>query len=60
MPQGDKSSYTDKQKCPAELAEAGQEEGSVLTKSAEARIWAAANKLARDGKEQFLEKQELI
>ena len=59
MPQGDKSSSTDGQKCPAELAEAGQEEGSVLTKSAEARIWAAANKFARDGEEPFREKQEL-
>ena len=57
MSQDNKSSNADEQK---QQAEPGQEENGVGTKSAEARIWAAANKLARDGKEQFLEKQELI
>ena len=60
MSQDNKSSNTGEQKQQAEPAEPGQVEGNVGTKSAEARIWAAANKLARDGKEQFLEKQELI
>ena len=58
MSQDNKSSNTGEQKQQAEPAEAGQEEGSVGTKSAEARIWAAANKLTRDGKEQLPEKQK--
>jgi hypothetical protein len=58
MSQDNKTSNTDEQKQQMELAEAGQEEGSVGTKSAEARIWAAANKLTRDGKEQLPEKQK--
>ena len=58
MSQDNKTSSTDEQKQQMELAEAGQEEGSVGTKSAEARIWAAANKLTRDGKEQLPEKQK--
>ena len=39
MPQGDKSSYTDKQKRQAEHIEAGYEKKGVSTKSAEARAW---------------------
>jgi hypothetical protein len=58
MPQGNKSSRPDKQQQEAEPIEAGQEENGVGTKAAEARIWAAANKLASDGKDQFPEKQE--
>ena len=58
MSQDNKSSNTGEQKQQAEPAEAGQEEGSVGTKSAEARIWAAATKLGRDGKLQFPEIQE--
>ena len=58
MSQDNKTSNTDEQKQQMEPAEAGQEEGSVGTKSAEARIWAAANKLTRDGKEQLPEKQK--
>jgi hypothetical protein len=58
MSQANKTSNTDEQKQQMEPAEAGQEEGSVGTKSAEARIWAAANKLTRDGKEQLPEKQK--
>jgi hypothetical protein len=58
MPQGDKSSYTDKQKRQAAHIEAGYEKKGVSTKSAEARIWAAANKLIRDGEGPFQENQE--
>jgi hypothetical protein len=58
MSQDNKSSNTGEQKQQAEPAEAGQEEGSVGTKSAEARIWAAATKLGRDGKLQFPEIRE--
>ena len=59
MSQDNKSSNADEQKQQSEPAEAGQEEGSVGTKSAEARIWAAAIKLTRAGEEPFPEKQEL-
>jgi hypothetical protein len=58
MSQDNKSSNADEQKQQAEPAEAGQKEGSVGTKSAEARIWAAATKLARDDKEPFSKKRE--
>jgi hypothetical protein len=58
MSQDNKTSNTGEQKQQAEPAEAGQEEGSVGTKSAEARIWAAATKLGRDGKLQFPEIRE--
>ena len=39
MPQGDKSSYTDKQKRQAEHIEAGYEKKGFSTKTAEARTW---------------------
>jgi hypothetical protein len=55
MLQGDKSSYSDRQKRQAELIEASLEDEGIDTKSAEARIWAAANKLTRDTKEQIPE-----
>ena len=55
MSQDNKSSNTGEQKQQAEPAEPGQVEGNVGTKSAEARIWAAATKLGRDGKLQFPE-----
>ena len=58
MPQDNKSSNMDEQKQQAEPAEASQEEGSVGTKSAEARIWAAATELGRDDKLQFPEIRE--
>jgi hypothetical protein len=58
MSQDNKTSNKDEQKQQAEPAEAGHEEGSVGTKSAEARIWAAATKLGRDGKLQFPEIRE--
>ena len=55
MSQDNKTSNTDEQKQQMEPAEAGREEGSVGTKSTEARIWAAATKLGSDGKLQFPE-----
>ena len=45
MPQGDKSSYTDKQKRRAAHIEAGYEKKRFSTKTAEARAWATVNKL---------------
>jgi len=50
MPQGDKSSYTDKQKRQAEHIEAGYEKKGLSTKNAEARAWATVNKLSGGGK----------
>ena len=40
MPQGDKSSYTDKQKRQAAHIEDGYEKKGVGVKAAEARAWA--------------------
>jgi plasmid stabilization system protein ParE len=50
MPQGDKSSYTDKQKRQAGHIEAGYEKKGLSTKTAEARAWATVNKLSGGGK----------
>ena len=50
MSQGDKSSYTDKQKRQAGHIEAGYEKKGVSTKTAEARAWATVNKLSGGGK----------
>ena len=50
MPQGDKSSYTDKQKRQAGHIEAGYEKTGLSTKAAEARAWATVNKLDGGGK----------
>ena len=50
MPQGDKSSYTDKQKRQAAHIEAGCEETGVSVKNAAARAWATVNKLSGGGK----------
>src|ERR1017187_1855800 len=50
MPQGDKSSYTDKQKRQAEHIEAGYEKKGLSMKTAEARAWATVNKLSGGGK----------
>jgi hypothetical protein len=50
MPQGDKSSYTDKQKRQAGHIEAGYETKGVSTNTAEARAWATVNKLTGGGK----------
>ena len=49
MPRGDKSSYTDKQKCQAEHIEAGYEKKGLSMKTAEARAWATVNKLTGGG-----------
>ena len=50
MPQGDKSTYTDKQKRQAEHIEAGYEKMGLSMKTAEARAWATVNKLTGGGK----------
>ncbi len=50
MPQGDKSSYTDKQKRQAGHIEAGYEKKGASPKTAEARAWATVNKLSCGGK----------
>ena len=50
MPQGDKSSYTDKQKRQAQHIEAGYEKRGFTTKTAEGRAWATVNKLTGGGK----------
>ena len=49
MPQGDKSSYTDKQKRQAEHIETGYEKKGLSTKTAEARAWATVNTLTGGG-----------
>ena len=50
MPQGDKSSYTDKQKRQAEHIEAGYEKKGARMKTAEARAWVTVNKLSGGGR----------
>jgi len=50
MPQGDKSSYTDKQKRQAEHIEEGYEKRGVSKKKAESRAWATVNKESGGGK----------
>ena len=50
MPQGDKSSYTDKQKRQAEHIEKGYEARGVDVKEAESRAWATVNKMTGGGK----------
>lgn len=50
MPQGDKSSYTDKQKRQAQHIEDGYEKLGLGLKTAQARAWATVNKLSGGGK----------
>jgi plasmid stabilization system protein ParE len=50
MPQGDKSSYTDKQKRKAEHIEEGYEDRGVSHAEAERRAWATVNKESGGGK----------
>ena len=50
MPQGDKSSYTAKQKRKAEHIEKGYEKRGVSQKEAEKRAWATVNKSDKGGK----------
>ena len=49
MPQGDKASYTDKQKRKAAHIEKGYEDRGVPDKEAEARAWATVNKESGGG-----------
>ncbi|BAI97138.1 hypothetical protein Sj15T_15810 [Sphingobium sp. TA15] len=49
MPQGDKSSYTDKQKRKAEHIEQGYEDRGVSRGEAERRAWATVNKESGGG-----------
>lgn len=50
MSQGDKSSYTDKQKRKAEHIEEGYEKKGTSKKEAERRAWATVNKQDGGGK----------
>lgn len=50
MPQGDKSSYTGKQKRQAEHIEESYEQRGVSEKEAERRAWATVNKQTGGGK----------
>jgi hypothetical protein len=50
MPQGDKSSYTGKQKRQATHIEKGYEKRGVGKKAAKARAWATVNKRSGGGK----------
>ena len=50
MPQGDKSSYTDKQKRQAEHIEESYIESGLPEDEAEARAWATVNKQDGGGK----------
>ncbi|RYZ12823.1 MAG: plasmid stabilization protein [Comamonadaceae bacterium] len=50
MPQGDKSSYTDKQKREAAHIESGYEARGVPAAEAERRAWATVNKESGGGK----------
>ncbi|HTM95353.1 MAG TPA: plasmid stabilization protein, partial [Croceibacterium sp.] len=49
MPQGDKSSYTNKQKRKAEHIEEGYEHRGVAKDEAERRAWATVNKESGGG-----------
>lgn len=50
MPQGDKSSYTDKQKRKAAHIEEGYKKKGLSTKEAGSRAWATVNKQDGGGK----------
>jgi plasmid stabilization system protein ParE len=50
MPQGDKSSYTDKQKRKAQHIEEGYEKSGASRKEAESHAWATVNKELGGGK----------
>jgi len=50
MPQGDKSSYSSKQKRKAGHIETGYEKRGVGKKEAERRAWATVNKSSGGGK----------
>ncbi len=50
MPQGDKSSYTGKQKRQASHIEKGYEKRGLSKKTAKKRAWATVNKVSGGGK----------
>jgi hypothetical protein len=50
MPQGDKGSYTGKQKRQASKIERGYKKKGVSKKTAKARAWATVNKRSGGGK----------
>ena len=50
MSQGDKSSYTDKQKRQAKHIEQGYEKKGVSKDEAKRRAWATENKISGGGK----------
>lgn len=50
MTQGDKSSYTDKQKRQAKHIEEGYEKKGVSEDEAKRRAWATENKISGGGK----------
>ena len=50
MSQGDKSSYTDKQKRQARHIEVGYEKKGLSKKAAKARAWATVNGLTGGGR----------
>jgi hypothetical protein len=50
MPQGDKSSYSGKQKREAEHIEEGYEKRGLGTKESKRRAWATVNKMTGGGK----------
>jgi len=50
MPQGDKSSYSNKQKRQAEHIEEGYEKRGVSKSTAKKRAWATVNKMTGGGK----------
>lgn len=50
MPQGDKSSYTDKQKRQADHIEEGYEARGLSVKESKRRAWATVNKMTGGGK----------
>jgi hypothetical protein len=50
MPQGDKNSYTSKQKRQAAHIEEGYERRGLSAKTAKARAWATVNKMDHGGK----------
>ena len=50
MPQGDKSSYTSKQKRQAKHIEKSYEDKGVSKKTSEKRAWATVNKQTGGGK----------
>jgi hypothetical protein len=50
MPQGDKSSYSGKQRRQAEHIEEGYEKRGLGTKESKRRAWATVNKITGGGK----------